>query len=115
MQFWSFLLDDDLKVFLSTAKLTGKNSSNEHLGAFKLPTRSPTTLTNPTGLDCDSTGLERGGWVGLIQQLWDPEISTFFLETSEKYRNFTDVFFFFMGGGEFQNLRHLGNFEVYKV
>lgn len=86
--------DDDLQLFLS--KFTGKSSSNEHLVLLKVITSPITWLTNPTGLDCDSTGLERGGlgWVDSFDHLRSNNLGILksphsFLETPEKYGNFT--------------------------
>lgn len=56
-----------------SSKIHRKKLKQWTFGAFKLITSPITWLTNPTGLDCDSTGLERGGLVGLIHLIiWDP-------------------------------------------
>lgn len=54
-------------------------------------------------------------WSSEIQQLGDPEISTFFFGDPRKIWKFHNVFFYLMGGGEFPNSRQPGKFGVYNT
>ena len=85
VQFWTFF---GWWFAVVSFKIRRKKLKQWTFGAFKLITSPITWLTNPTGLDCDSTGLERGGWVGLILPFGDPR----------KIWKFHNVFFFLMGG-----------------